>query len=88
MSNGDELGSRGARRIRRVRNPTPIDVFEHGIVIADGDPPNGLARVATTREPIYSGYTLTIAAIVGWIDRVLLRAGAAGQLAGLAHTPG
>ena len=60
MSNGDELGSRGARRIRRVRNPTPIDVFEHGIVIADGDPPNGLARVATTREPIYSGYTITI----------------------------
>lgn len=38
----------------------PFDVFEHGVVISDGDPPSGLARVATTRQPIYSGYTITV----------------------------
>jgi hypothetical protein len=38
----------------------PVDVFEHGIEVTDGNPPAGLARVATTREPIYSGYTITI----------------------------
>lgn len=35
-------------------------MFEHGIVISDSDPPPGLARVATTRQPIYSGYTITV----------------------------
>lgn len=40
--------------------PTPVDVFEHGIEVTEGDPPAGLARVATTREPVYSGYTITI----------------------------
>jgi hypothetical protein len=43
-----------------VSDPEPFDVFEHGIVISDGDPPAGLARVATTGQPIYSGYTITL----------------------------
>jgi len=44
-----------------VPYPTPADVFEHGIVVADGGvPPTGLICIATTRQPIYSGYTITI----------------------------
>jgi hypothetical protein len=38
-----------------------IDIYEHGIVVADGEqPPAGLSIVATTRQPIYNAYTLTI----------------------------
>lgn len=40
--------------------PTPIDVYEHGIAVTNSESPAGLARLATTREPIYSGYTITI----------------------------
>jgi hypothetical protein len=52
--------SRGQIKIDDVPYPTPVDVFEHGIEVTKGDPPTGLACVATTREPIYSGYTITI----------------------------
>src|ERR1700754_3948283 len=38
-----------------------FDVYEHRIVVPDGDSaPQGLARLATTRLPIYSGYTLSL----------------------------
>ncbi len=42
--------------------PTVSDVFEHGILVVDGNPPPpaGLSCLATTREPIYSGYTLAL----------------------------
>ena len=45
-----------------MTNPALIDVFEHGIEVAvgNGRPPAELACLATTREPIYSGYTLAI----------------------------
>ena len=48
------------RKIDDVRYPRPIDVFDHGIEVSNGDPPAELARLATTREPIYSGHTLAI----------------------------
>jgi hypothetical protein len=38
-----------------VTYPANADVYEHGIVVLDGEqPPGGLAIVATTRLPIYS----------------------------------
>lgn len=38
-----------------------IDVFEHGIVVSDGErPPAGLSIIATTRQPIYNCYSLTL----------------------------
>jgi hypothetical protein len=38
-----------------------IDIYEHGIVVPDGErPPAGLSIVATTRQPIYSSYSLTL----------------------------
>lgn len=38
-----------------------VDVYEHGIVLPDGEhPPAGLAILATTRLPIYSEYSLTL----------------------------
>ena len=45
-----------------MTNPALIDVFEHGIEVAvgNGRPPAEPACLATTREPIYSGYTLAI----------------------------
>jgi hypothetical protein len=45
-----------------VTYPDGIDVLEHGneVSAGTGDPPAGLARLATTLEPIYSGYTLAI----------------------------
>lgn len=37
------------------------DIYEHGIVVPDGElPPAGLTMLATTRLPIYSGYSLTL----------------------------
>ena len=51
----------GACNPEGVTYPDNLDVFEHGIVVGNGDsPPKGLARLATTREPIYSGYTLSL----------------------------
>lgn len=41
--------------------PANIDVFEHGIVVPDGEhPPAGLAILATTRLPIYAEFSLTL----------------------------
>lgn len=38
-----------------------IDVFEHNIVVSDGErPPAGLSIIATTRQPIYNSYSLTL----------------------------
>ena len=38
-----------------------IDVFEHGIVVSDGEhSPAGLSIIATTRQPIYNCYSLTL----------------------------
>ncbi len=38
-----------------------IDVYEHGIVVSDGErPPSGLSLIATTRQPIYNSYSLTL----------------------------
>ncbi|CAN5875402.1 hypothetical protein BH09ACT7_BH09ACT7_29000 [soil metagenome] len=38
-----------------------FDVYEHGIVVPDGgSAPQGLARLATTRLPNYSGYALSL----------------------------
>ena len=37
-----------------------FDVFEHGIVVTSGEPPTEVVRLATTRQPIYSGYTLAV----------------------------
>ena len=38
--------------------PGNTDIYEHGIVSLDPVP--GLALMATTRHPIYSGYSLAI----------------------------
>ena len=43
-----------------MQYPTLVDVFEHGILIIDGEPLSGLARLATTREPIYSHHKLAL----------------------------
>jgi hypothetical protein len=43
-----------------VSDQEPFDVFEHGVVVGGEDHPSGLGRVATTRLPIWSGYTITI----------------------------
>lgn len=41
--------------------PDNVDVYEHGIVVPDGEqPPAGLAIIATTRLPIYNEFTLTL----------------------------
>jgi hypothetical protein len=38
-----------------------IDIYEHGIVVPDGEcPPVGLSILATTRQPIYNSYSLTL----------------------------
>lgn len=38
-----------------------IDVLEHGIVVSDGEhQPAGLSIIATTRQPIYNSYSLTL----------------------------
>jgi hypothetical protein len=38
-----------------------IDIYEHGIVVSDGErSPAGLWIVATTRQPIYNSYSLTL----------------------------
>ncbi|WP_141772502.1 hypothetical protein [Mycolicibacterium neoaurum] len=38
-----------------------IDIYEHGIVVFDGErAPAGLRIVATTRMPIYNAYSLTL----------------------------
>lgn len=36
------------------------NIYEHGIAVEDGDPPESLKLIATTKLPIYSGFTLSI----------------------------
>jgi hypothetical protein len=37
-----------------------LDIYEHGVLVREGGPPAPLRLVASTRMPIYSGYTLCI----------------------------
>jgi hypothetical protein len=46
-----------------VEHPDKTDIYEHGIVSTEPVP--GLLLLATTREPIYSGYSLAIVAADG-----------------------
>ncbi|MEZ0054163.1 hypothetical protein ABIA30_005203 [Mycobacterium sp. MAA66] len=49
-----------------MKYPDNVDVYEHGILVPDGErPPAGLAIIATNRLPIYSDSTLTLVASDG-----------------------
>jgi hypothetical protein len=43
-----------------VANGDDADVYEHGILVHPGESAPPFVRIATTRLPIYSGYTLTV----------------------------
>jgi hypothetical protein len=47
--------------LKNVMYAEGTDIYEHGIVVPDGEqPPAGLAILATTRLPIYAEYSLTL----------------------------